>query len=151
MKKEIRNLNSLNVDQESYESKKQPPQVLCKKRVLRNFTNFVGKHRCFPMNFTKFLRKRFLQNTAGRLLLETILVHLLSEKIPSEIRSVLASKFGKEVLALKFLQEILEIELFSKECCAAVSSENSKNKHNEEEAYTTGCFHNKGKMFLCVL
>ena len=143
--KEIRNLNSLNVDQESYESKKQPPQVFCKKRVLRNFANFVGKHRCFPMNFTKFLTKSFLQNTAGRLLLETFLVHLLSEKIPSEIRSVLASKFGKEVWALKFLQEILEIELFSKECCAVVS------KHNEEEAYTTGCFHNKGKMFLCVL
>ena len=109
--KEIRNLNSLNVDQESYESKKQPPQVFCKKRVLRNFANFVGKHRCFPMNFTKFLTKSFLQNTAGRLLLETFLVHLLSEKIPSEIRSVLASKFGKEVWALKFLQEILEISV----------------------------------------
>ena len=26
-------------------------------------------HRCFPMNFEKFLRTPFLQNTSGRLLL----------------------------------------------------------------------------------
>ena len=26
-------------------------------------------HRCFPMNFAKFLRTPFLQNTSGRLLL----------------------------------------------------------------------------------
>ena len=67
-----------------------------KKGVLRNFTNFTGKHlcqslffnkvaglrpatllkkrlwhRCFPVNFVKFLRTPFLQNTSGRLLLET--------------------------------------------------------------------------------
>ena len=58
------------------------PEVLCKKGVLRNFTEFTGKHlhqslffnkvaglrlgtlfkkrpwnRCFPVNFVKFLRK----------------------------------------------------------------------------------------------
>ena len=63
-------------------------------RVLRNFANFTGKHlcqslsfnkvaglrpatllkerlwrRCFPVNFAKFLRASFLQNTFGRLLL----------------------------------------------------------------------------------
>ena len=61
--------------------------------VLRNFTKFTGKHlcqsiflnkvaglrpvtlskkrlwhRCFPVNFAKFLRAPFLQNTFGRLL-----------------------------------------------------------------------------------
>ena len=61
-----------------------------KKGVLRNFTNFTGKylcqslffnkladlrpatllkkrlwHKCFPVNFTKFLRTPFLQNTSG--------------------------------------------------------------------------------------
>ena len=66
-----------------------------KKGVLRNFTKFTGKHlcqsllfnkvaglrpatllkkrlwhRCFPMNFAKFLRTPFLQNTSGRLVLE---------------------------------------------------------------------------------
>ena len=65
-----------------------------KKGVLRNFTKFTGKHlcqslffnkvaalrpatllkkrlwhRCFPVNFVKFLRTPFLQNTSGRLLL----------------------------------------------------------------------------------
>ena len=61
-----------------------------KKSVLRNFAKFTGKHLCqslfsdkfsdlrlasslktrlwhrpFPMNFAKFLRTRFLQNTSG--------------------------------------------------------------------------------------
>ena len=38
--------------------------------------NFILKkrlwHRCFPVNFAKFLRTPFLQNTSGRLLLPTI-------------------------------------------------------------------------------
>ena len=61
------------------------PEVFCKKGVLRNFTKFTGKHlcqsfffnrpatllkkklwhRCFPVNFVKFLRTPFLQNTSG--------------------------------------------------------------------------------------
>ena len=65
-----------------------------KKGVLRNSTKFTGKHlghsfffnkvaalrpatllkkrlwhRCFPVNFAKFPRTAFLQNTSGRLLL----------------------------------------------------------------------------------
>ena len=73
-----------------------------KKGVLRNFTKFTGKHlcqslffnkvtglrpatllekrlwhRCFPVNFVKFLRTPFLQNTSGRLLLGEI-VELIS-------------------------------------------------------------------------
>ena len=65
-----------------------------KKGVLRNITKFTGKdlcqrlffnkvaglrpatllekslwHRCFPVNFVKFLRTFFLQNTSGQLLL----------------------------------------------------------------------------------
>ena len=64
-----------------YHIQKQPPELLCKKCVLRNFAIFTGKqacnfikketrHRCFPVNFTKFLRTPFLQNTSGRLLLK---------------------------------------------------------------------------------
>ena len=73
---------------------KQPPEVFYKKGILRNFAKFTGKHlclrvffnkiaalrpatlfkkslwhRCFPVNFAKFLRTPFLQNTSGRLLL----------------------------------------------------------------------------------
>ena len=62
-----------------------------RKDVLRNFAKFTGKHlcqglfmsgpkacifikkrlwhRCFPANFTNFLRTPFLQNASGRLLL----------------------------------------------------------------------------------
>ena len=68
-----------------------------KKVVLENFTKFAGKHLClslffnkvadlrpatllkkrlwhsyFPVNFVKFLRTPFLQNTSGRLLLNFI-------------------------------------------------------------------------------
>ena len=54
-----------------------------KKGLLRNFTKFTGKHlcqilffnkvvfRCFRVNFVKFLRTPFLQNTSGRLLVNT--------------------------------------------------------------------------------
>ena len=73
---------------------KQPPEVFYKKGVLRNFIKFTGKHlrqslflnkkaselrpafvfkkmlwhRYFPVNFVKFLRTPFLQNTSERLL-----------------------------------------------------------------------------------
>ena len=74
---------------------KQPLEVFYKKSVLRNFAKFTGKnlrqnlflnkvaglrpatllkkrlwHRCFTVNFVKFLRTPFLQNTYGRLLLQ---------------------------------------------------------------------------------
>ena len=39
-----------------------PSQLLCLLCRLR--------HRCFPVNFAKFLRTPFLQNTSGRLLLQ---------------------------------------------------------------------------------
>ena len=47
------------------------PELFCKKGVLRNFTKFTGKHlcqrlwhRCFYVNFVKFLRTPFLQDTS---------------------------------------------------------------------------------------
>ena len=73
---------------------KQPPEVFFKKGVLGNFAKFTWKHmcwsfflnsavglrpatllkrgllhRCFIVNFAKFLRTLFLQNISGRLLL----------------------------------------------------------------------------------
>ena len=77
-----------------FHHQKQPPEVLCKKRCSEKFRKFTGKHlckslffnkvaclkpttllkrrlwhRCFPVNFAKFLRTPFLKNTSGRLLL----------------------------------------------------------------------------------
>ena len=62
---------------------KQPPELFYKKGVLKNFAKFTGKdlcqilfskkkklwHRCFPVNFAKFLRILFLQSTSWKLLL----------------------------------------------------------------------------------
>ena len=70
--------------------------------VLRNFAKFTGKHprhslffnkvaglrpatllkkrlchRCFPVNFAKFLRKPFSENTSGGLLLEVVFVYII--------------------------------------------------------------------------
>ena len=71
-------------------AQKQPPEVLYKKAGLENFAKFTGKHLCkslfliklqisacnftkketlSPVNFAKFLRTPFSQNTSGRLLL----------------------------------------------------------------------------------
>ena len=75
---------------------KQPPEVSVRKGVLRSFVKITGKHlsvffnkvvglslrpapllktrpwhRCFLLNFARFLRTPFLQNTSGRLLLNT--------------------------------------------------------------------------------
>ena len=47
---------------------KQPPEVCCKKRPAILLKKRVW-HRCFPVNFVKFLRTAFLGNTSGRLLL----------------------------------------------------------------------------------
>ena len=81
------------------DQQKQPPEVFYEKSVLRNFAKFTGntcavvsffnkvagmrpatllkkrlRHRCFPVNFAKFLRTSFLKNTSGRLLLDQISV-----------------------------------------------------------------------------
>ena len=83
------NENNRNIN---WSIQKQPPEVFCKKGVIRNFAKFKGKHlcqrpffkkvaglrpatllkeslwhRCFPLNFAKILRTAFLQNTSGRL------------------------------------------------------------------------------------
>ena len=89
--------------------------VFCKKGVLRNFAKFTEKHlcqslffnkvaglrpatllkkrlwhRCFPVDFMKFLRIYFLQNTSGRLLLSVWIF--------------CSHKFRSHVVFLKFTQ-----------------------------------------------
>ena len=69
-----------------YRNRGSCPEVFCKKGVLGNFTKFTGKHLSlrpatllkkelwhsfFLLNFAKFLSTSFLQNTPGRLLLDT--------------------------------------------------------------------------------
>ena len=47
------------------------------------FLNKVAglRHRCFLVNFAKFLRTTFLQNTSGRLLLSNLKIYLTEIKL----------------------------------------------------------------------
>ena len=87
-----------------YKNQKQPLEVFCEKRcslkcckihrktlvseslLLKQIPveacNFIKKRlcqRCFPVNFAKFLRTPFSQNTSGRLLLKNIKKNFLGE------------------------------------------------------------------------
>ena len=49
---------------DTYYHQKQPPEVLCKKRFLKNFTTFTGKHLCQSLflmlqgfNYAMFLKR----------------------------------------------------------------------------------------------
>ena len=78
--------------------------MFCKKGVLRNFTGNVAGlrpgtlfkkrlwHRCFPMNFAKFVRKSFLQNTSGRLFLK---INDSKQRNQAKIRSSRSKMFFK--------------------------------------------------------
>ena len=84
----------INVVEKSSSKRSSLPEVFCKKGVLRNFAKFTGKHlcqsfifnkvtglgsatllkerfwhRCFPINFAKFLRTSFYIEQLWRLLL----------------------------------------------------------------------------------
>ena len=81
------NLILTNKPLSSHNPKSSHQRCAVKNGVLRNFAKFTGKqlcqspffnkvalikrlwHRCFPVDFTKFARTTFLQNTSGRLLL----------------------------------------------------------------------------------
>ena len=84
-------MEGFHLPQRQISLQKQPPEEFWKKGVLSNFVKFTGKHlcqglflnkvtgfsfgkgrlwhRCFHVNFVKFLRTPFLQNTSERLLL----------------------------------------------------------------------------------
>ena len=103
-----------------------------KKGFLKNFTKFTGKHmyqslyfhkvtsfrsatllrkrlwhRCFPVNFAKFLRTPFLQSTSGRLLLwryhgvETILHFFHLHQRQGSMRMYFQSCFFNEKIIVR--------------------------------------------------
>ena len=96
---------------------KQPPEVFLRKEFSKNFTKIKRKQlcwslflikilaRCFPMNFLKFSRTTFLQNTFRRLLLFVI---------------YLTGSFCKEVLY--FCSNLLLLEKWTKTHNCAIFS-----------------------------
>ena len=78
----IMNTSISNKHPRDYRLRSSHQKCSLRKGVLRNFAKFTGNclrpsaflkkrllHRCFPVNFAKFLRTPFLQITYGRLLL----------------------------------------------------------------------------------
>ena len=68
------------------------PATLLKKRLW---------HMCFLVNFAKFLRTPFLQNTSGRLLLE---------KVCSKLTKALLVCFKKLQITIKILKIIIQTD-----------------------------------------
>ena len=63
---------------------KQPPRVFHRKRCCLKPAILLKKtlrHRCFPVNFAKFLRPSFLQNTSGWLLLDISFVSKITNQL----------------------------------------------------------------------
>ena len=81
---------------ELLDSRSSRPEVFCKKGALKNFTTFTGKylcqslffnkvaglrlwHRCFPVNFVKFLRTSFFIKHLWWLLLQIYRREVISD------------------------------------------------------------------------
>ena len=78
---------------DSFSIKLEASGLLLKKRLW---------HRCFPVNFAKFLRKTFLQKTSGRLLLLFLLPVYLHREILLNFSTLLCSVNFQSVLITRF-------------------------------------------------
>ena len=104
-------------------------EVFCEKGVLKNFTKFTGKHlcqslffnkvagsllkkrlyhRCFPVNFAKFLRTPFLTE-----LLRWLLLHSAQNFLRMVIKSSKVRQEQKILLFLCFLSASAKNLLFA--------------------------------------
>ena len=83
-------------DTSGSEAQKQPPEVFCKKGVLKNFAKFIGKHLCQSLLFNKVaglrpatvLKKETLVNFAkflrsSRLLFKILKFSKICKKVPA--------------------------------------------------------------------
>ena len=92
-----------------------------KKGVLRNFTKFTGKHlcqslffnkvaglrhRCFLVNFVKFLRAPFLQNPSGRLVLNIVKYKFELFGIESNIVNIATSIWNSTKVSLFYNRQV---------------------------------------------
>ena len=77
----------------SFKYQKQLPEMFYKESVLSSLSKFTGKDlcqsflfKCFPVNFERFSRTPFSQNTSGRLLLKYCSPIFLSLKMNQETK-----------------------------------------------------------------
>ena len=77
-------------------------------------------HRCFPVNFVKFLRTHFLQNTSGRLLLH-IKQHFLWKKLLQHLLLTKYLGFNKWRYNFLYVYQVLLKILFLLLSCFEIS------------------------------
>ena len=120
----------------SFKTQRQPAEVFCKIGVLRNFAKFTGKHpcqsllfnkvadlrpatllkkrlwhRCFPVNFAKFLKTPFITKHLWRLLLKTSIFSLF-RSIHPEVFYINSAKFkGKHLRQRLFFNKAAGLSL----------------------------------------
>ena len=116
-------------------AQKQPPVVLYKKGVLKNFAKLTGKHlcqtlffnkvttlfkkrlwhRCFPVTFAKSLRTPFLRSNSGVLLLHSTLFMICwtsNKFLPSSVKELQHNNLIKYYLDLGLFAKSLPISIF---------------------------------------
>ena len=116
-------MEGFHLPQRQISLQKQPPEVFRKKSVLSNSAKFTEKHLCqslflnkvagfnlwkerlchryFNVNFVKFLRTPFLQNTCGRLLLSLWEYRSFHCKAPLSLSSISLKKILQWVKSRK--------------------------------------------------
>ena len=104
----------------SFKYQKQLPEMFYKESVLSSLSKFTGKDlcqsflfKCFPVNFERFLRTPFSQNTSGRLLLKYCLPISLSLKMNQETKKTRNATRCNNRDDLVHLSFILKIPIFS--------------------------------------
>ena len=106
------------------------PEEFCKKGVLRNFTKFTGKHlcqslrpatllkmrlwhRCFPVNFVKFLRTPFLTEHIWWLFLQLYQGHFFNTVAACSIVMLLKRDSGRNICFLVNFAELFRRTIVS--------------------------------------
>ena len=121
-----------------FKVQKQPPEVFCEKRCCSTLLKKRLWHRCFPVNFAKFPRTPFLQNTSGRLLPKVTRRQIFCLTFGSCHRQVF---YKKSVLA--FLSNSLRRVTFSKVVvsCSFTKYELFHRQFSKILTAVCGCFH----------
>ena len=101
----------LEISQNSQENTR--PATLLKKRPW---------HRCFPVNFEKFLRTPFLQNTSGRLLLNFFLDLVKKLRINFLKQKKMYKRNSFKNINYFFPRGVIKIKFFNRcrSCCTCV-------------------------------
>ena len=112
----LQQFSHVNMVKWSRNNRSSRPEVFCKIYVVRNFTKFARKHlcqshRCFPVNFAKFLTAPFFTETTPVAVSEWTL--LMKTDIQYTQGPITISSFQRfRGVFLSFLQKFLPADIF---------------------------------------